>query len=123
MIAIRSGKYVGIPVYDVVVGDILHSASSDVISADDVLVSGYRVRCDESFVLGLSGQVNKTSGDEIMAGIKEIDSIDRRDSFIVSGSEVLRGFGTYLVMAVAVHSVRGASVDTSRDNAEATTPQ
>jgi len=68
--------------------------------------------------LSLSGQMNKTPGDEVMVGSKEIDSLDRSDPFIILGSEVVRRFGAYLITAVGEHawSINGYVAGQSRSD-------
>ncbi|KAL1964514.1 hypothetical protein VTN77DRAFT_6940 [Rasamsonia byssochlamydoides] len=105
--AIRSGKSMEISVYDVVVGDILHLEPGDLVPADGVCVSGHNIRCDESSATGESDQMKKTPGDEIMARIESGASVDKLDPFILSGSKVLEGVGTYMVTGVGVRSTYG----------------
>ena len=105
--AIRSGKSVMISVFDVMVGDILHLESGDSIPADGILVGGHGVRCDESSATGESDAMKKTGGSEVWQRMVEGTATSKLDPFIISGSKVLEGVGTYLVTSVGVNSSFG----------------
>ena len=105
--AVRSGKSVMISVYDVMVGDVLHLESGDSIPADGILISGHGIRCDESSATGESDAMRKTSGHEVSMRIEEGTATSKLDPFIISGSKVLEGVGTYLVTSVGVNSSYG----------------
>jgi len=96
-----------ISVYDILVGDVLLIEPGDLLPADGVFISGHNVVCDESSATGESDQMRKIPGDEVMAQIEAGASLYKLDPFIVSGSKVLEGVGTYLVTAVGVHSSHG----------------
>ncbi|KAL8703467.1 MAG: hypothetical protein Q9201_003341 [Fulgogasparrea decipioides] len=105
--AIRSGKSVMISVFDVMVGDILHLESGDSIPADGILVGGHGIRCDESSATGESDAMKKTGGAEVWQRMVEGTATSKLDPFIISGSKVLEGVGTYLVTSVGVNSSYG----------------
>ena len=105
--AIRSGKSVMISVFDVMVGDILHLESGDSIPADGILVSGHGIRCDESSATGESDAMKKTGGEEVWMRICDGTATSKLDPFMISGSKVLEGVGTYLVTSVGVNSSFG----------------
>ena len=105
--AIRSGQSVEISIYDILAGDVLHVEPGDLIPADGVLVSCHNVRCDESSVTGESHQIRKSGGDELMTRMETGRHLDRLDPFLLSGSKILEGIGTYLVTGVGVHSTYG----------------
>ena len=105
--AIRSGKSVLISVFDVMVGDVLHLESGDLIPADGILINGHGIRCDESSATGESDAMKKTAGQEVWNRIEEGTATSKLDPFIISGSKVLEGVGTYLVTSVGVHSSFG----------------
>ena len=105
--AIRSGKSVMISVFDVMVGDILHLESGDAIPADGILVSGHGIRCDESSATGESDAMKKTGGEEVWRRMIDGTATSKLDPFIISGSKVLEGVGTYLVTSVGVNSSFG----------------
>ena len=105
--AIRSGKSVMISVFDVVVGDVLHMESGDSIPADGILINGYGIRCDESSATGESDAMKKTDGQEVWNRIEDGTATSKLDPFIISGSKVLEGLGTYLVTSVGENSSIG----------------
>lgn len=105
--AIRSGRSLEISVYDILVGDVLHLEPGDLVPADGVLISGYNVRCDESSATGESDPAHKIGGDEAITRIATNQSTHKLDPFILSGSKVLEGIGTYLVTGVGMHSSYG----------------
>ncbi|MCJ1274328.1 plasma membrane calcium [Puttea exsequens] len=105
--AIRSGKSVMISVFDVMVGDVLHLESGDSIPADGILISGHGIRCDESSATGESDAMKKSAGQEVWERIEEGTANSKLDPFIISGSKVLEGVGTYLVTSVGVNSSFG----------------
>jgi Ca2+-transporting ATPase len=117
---IRSGKLQRISVYDILAGDVLHLQPGDLVPADGVFISGYNIRCDESSVTGESDQKRKTPGGEVMNQIKAGASVDKIDPFIISGSKVLEGTGTYLVTSVGLHSSYGKLIMATTDDGEAT---
>jgi len=105
--AIRSGKSVMISVYDVVAGDVLHLESGDSIPADGILIDGHGIRCDESSATGESDAMRKTAGQEVWNRIEDGTATSKLDPFIISGSKVLEGVGTYLVTSVGENSSFG----------------
>ena len=105
--AIRSGKSITISVFDVMVGDVLHLESGDAIPADGVLISGHGIRCDESSATGESDAMKKVNGHEVWDRIIEGTATSKLDPFIISGSKVLEGVGTYLVTSVGINSSFG----------------
>lgn len=105
--AIRSGKSVLISVYDVMVGDVLHLESGDSIPADGILIDGHGIRCDESSATGESDAMKKTGGQEVWNRLTDETATSKLDPFIISGSKVLEGVGTYLVTSVGVNSSFG----------------
>ncbi|KAJ5890889.1 Calcium-transporting ATPase 2 [Penicillium subrubescens] len=115
---IRSGKSTMISIYDIKVGDVLHLEPGDSIPADGVLISGHGVKCDESSATGESDQMKKTDGHEVWQQIVEGHATRKLDPFLISGSKVLEGVGTYLVTSVGPYSSYGRimmSLQTSND--------
>ncbi|KAJ5723367.1 hypothetical protein N7488_001402 [Penicillium malachiteum] len=115
---IRSGKSMMTSVYDITVGDVLHLEPGDSIPADGILISGHGVKCDESSATGESDQMKKTDGHEVWQQIIEGRATKKLDPFMISGSKVLEGVGTYLVTSVGPYSTYGRimlSLQTSND--------
>ncbi len=111
---IRSGKSAEISVFDLMVGDVMHLFAGDVVPVDGVFITGHGVKCDESSATGESDLLKKTPADEAFAvleavakGGKPPAGIEKLDPFIISGSKVNEGTGTFLVTAVGVNSSYG----------------
>lgn len=104
---IRSGKSIQISVYDITAGDVLHLEPGDAVPADGVFISGHGVKCDESSATGESDQMKKTSGLEVHQKMLNGTASKKLDPFIISGSKVLEGVGTYLVTSVGQNSSYG----------------
>ncbi|MCJ1407757.1 plasma membrane calcium [Ptychographa xylographoides] len=104
---VRSGKSLLISVFDIIVGDVLHIEAGDSSPADGVLISGYGLQCDESSATGESEAMKKSTGDEVWRRIEHGTASSKLDPFIISGSKVLEGVGTYLVTSVGINSSHG----------------
>ncbi|KAJ5341137.1 hypothetical protein N7541_010261 [Penicillium brevicompactum] len=104
---VRSGKSSMLSVYDLMVGDVLHLEAGDSIPADGVLITGHGVKCDESSATGESDQMKKTPGHEVWQQIVAGKATKKLDPFLISGSNVLEGVGTYLVTSVGPYSTYG----------------
>lgn len=107
MKAIRSGKEMMISIFDITVGDILLVEPGDSVPADGVLISGHGIKCDESSATGESDQMKKTDGFEVSRQIADGTATKKLDPFMISGSKVLEGVGTYLVTSVGKYSSYG----------------
>jgi Ca2+-transporting ATPase len=118
--AIRSGKSMQISVYDVTAGDVLHLEPGDAIPADGVLISGHGIRCDESSATGESDQMKKTDGGEAWRQVMDGSASKKLDPFIISGSKVLEGVGTYLVTSVGQNSSYGKILMSLQTESEST---
>jgi Ca2+-transporting ATPase len=107
--AIRSGKSQEISVHDIMVGDVLHLETGDVIPVDGIFIEGHAVKCDESSATGESDLLKKMPAAEAFTALQKLDSEDaeKLDPFIISGSKVTEGNGTFLVTAVGVNSSYG----------------
>ena len=114
---IRDGEERQIRLHEVVVGDVMLLEPGDIIPCDGIFLSGHNVRCDESSATGESGSIKKVSYEECIAlrdkRLTELDPgrpsgdgelLGRADCFIVSGSKVLEGVGSYVVIAVGTNS-------------------
>ncbi|CAG7982415.1 unnamed protein product [Penicillium salamii] len=104
---VRSGKSTMLSIYDLMVGDVLHLEAGDSIPADGVLITGHGVKCDESSATGESDQMKKTPGHEVWQQIVAGKATKKLDPFLISGSNVLEGVGTYLVTSVGPYSTYG----------------
>ncbi|KAL4918512.1 hypothetical protein BDW62DRAFT_61889 [Aspergillus aurantiobrunneus] len=105
--AVRSGKVVMISIFDITVGDVLQVEPGDSIPADGILISGHGIKCDESSATGESDQMKKTDGFEVSRQIADGTATKKLDPFMISGSNVLEGVGSYLVTSVGKFSSYG----------------
>ncbi|KAH9052974.1 calcium-translocating P-type ATPase [Lactarius deliciosus] len=145
---IRDGGERQIDVHEVVVGDVVLLEPGEVIPCDGVFLSGHNVRCDESSATGESDAIKKLSYEECIAlrekrlmefdpdgpsGDGESVSASQRktnpsglellghtDCFIVSGSKVLEGVGSYVVISVGTKSFNGRIMMALRRDSENT---
>lgn len=116
VIVVRSGRVQQISIYEIVVGDLVHLETGDVIPVDGILVQGFSVQCDESSTTGESELIEKTP-----ALRTSIIGSSGYDPFMLSGSKVCNGVGTFLVTSVGKNSSYGR-VLMSLDNEEEETP-
>ena len=103
----RSGKTTLRSIHDITVGDVLHLEPGDTSPTDGILISGHGVKCDESSATGESDQMKKISGHEVWQRIMSGTATKKLDPFVISGSKVLEGMGTYLVTSVGPYSTYG----------------
>lgn len=123
---IRSGKSAEISVFDIMVGDIMHLFAGDMVPVDGIFIEGHGVKCDESSATGESDLLKKVGSDEVFSALQKVANggeppadIEKLDPFIISGSKVNEGTGTFLVTAVGVNSSYGRimmSMQTDREN-------
>ncbi|KAB5522141.1 hypothetical protein GE09DRAFT_501888 [Coniochaeta sp. 2T2.1] len=110
---IRSGKSLEVSVFDIMVGDVMHLSTGDVVPVDGIFIGGHAVKCDESSATGESDLLKKVGADEVYAALEEAKNgnaradIEKLDPFIISGSKINEGTGTFLVTAVGVNSSFG----------------
>ena len=117
---IRSGKSIQISVHDITAGDVLHLEPGDAVPADGIFISGHGVKCDESSATGESDQMKKTGGEEVWQRIQDGTATAKLDPFIISGSKVLEGVGTFLVTSVGQNSSFGKIMMSLQTTNEAT---
>ncbi|KAI0312928.1 hypothetical protein OF83DRAFT_1143615, partial [Amylostereum chailletii] len=140
---IRGGDERLINVNDVVVGDIALLEPGEIVPCDGVFLSGHNVRCDESGATGESDAIKKASYTECIAlreaklaewnpakatdddgDVKQkpsgMDLLGHTDCFIVSGSKVIEGVGSYVIISVGTKSFNGRIMMALRGDAENT---
>jgi P-type Ca2+ transporter type 2C len=117
---IRSGRTTMASIFDIFVGDVMIFEPGDVLTVDGILIDGHHVACDESSATGESDFIKKTPAADVMHTIHEGRSTKKLDPFILSGSKVCEGMGTYLVTAVGVHSSYGKTLMALRTDNETT---
>jgi len=108
---VRSGRLQRISVHEVVVGDLMHLEAGDVVAVDGILVQGSSLQMNESSISGEAELVHKCVPNP---------SHPRPDPFILSGTTVARGVGSYIVTAVGVNSTYGRILMSLRDDVKAT---
>lgn len=110
-----------ISIHDVQVGDVLHLEPGEVVPADGIFIEGHNVKCDESAATGESDAVRKQDWRlcaELAAKQDPHTSIP--DPFLISGSKVLEGVGTFLVTSIGVNSYHGRTMMALRTEDEMT---
>ena len=124
---IRAGKSMELSVFDLMVGDVMHLSTGDLIPVDGIFIEGHGVKCDESSATGESDLLKKVAADEVFAALQEMDrekkdnpAIEKMDPFIISGSKVQEGTGTFVVTAVGVNSSYGRTAMALRTEQEDT---
>ncbi|KAF7589607.1 ATPase, Ca transporting, plasma membrane [Aspergillus hancockii] len=117
---IRSGKTMEISIYDVLVGEVMHLEPGDLIPVDGIFINGHNVKCDESSATGESDLLRKSASSEVFRAIEQRENLAKQDPFIVSGSKVSEGVGTFLVTAVGVHSTYGKTMMSLQDEGQTT---
>ncbi|KAI5120195.1 hypothetical protein M0805_006301 [Coniferiporia weirii] len=113
---IRDGAEKVINVKEVVVGDIALLEPGEIVPCDGVFLTGHNVKCDESGITGESDAIKKMPYAECA---KSEQGAGHTDCFVVSGSKVLEGVGSYVVIAVGVKSFNGRimmALRTDNDN-------
>lgn len=108
---VRAGVPKRISVHDVVVGDLMRVEAGDIVAVDGVLVHAAGVQVNESSISGESELVHKHVASE---------QAPDADPFILSGTTVAGGYGTYLVTSVGVNSTYGRTLMSLRHDVEET---
>ncbi|KAL8393693.1 hypothetical protein RB595_003435 [Gaeumannomyces hyphopodioides] len=126
---IRSGRTQNISIHDLLVGDVMHIETGDVVAVDGVLIRGSGIQVDESSLSGESDLVHKSAvaqgkGEELdgIASLKQatVHRVSASDPFILSGTTVNGGVGNYLVISVGVNSTFGRTLHEVQNDVEPT---
>jgi P-type Ca2+ transporter type 2C len=104
---IRSGKTRLVSVYDIFPGDIMHLEPGDMVPVDGVYIQGSGVTCDESAATGESDLIRKVPAGDVLNAYQNGRDTRKLDPFIIAGSQVNEGLGTFLVTAVGIRSSYG----------------
>jgi Ca2+-transporting ATPase len=106
----RSGKTRLVSVYDIYPGDIIHIEPGDMVPVDGIYIQGSGVACDESAATGESDVVKKTPAGDVLNAYHSGKDMKKLDPFIIAGSQVSEGIGTFLATAVGVNSSHGKTL-------------
>jgi Ca2+-transporting ATPase len=96
------------------------------VPCDGIFLSGHGVKCDESGATGESDAIKKVSYEEVRERYRKALSeksdpnAGHTDCFIISGSKVLEGVGSYVVVAVGQKSFNGRIMMALRGDTENT---
>jgi len=102
----RNGERQLICIYDLMVGDILHIATGDIIPVDGILVQGNKITMDESSVTGETDLIVKTDFVKLNDDFTSLRS-QKEMPYLISGSKVMEGTGNLLVCAVGIDTQIG----------------
>ncbi|THG98741.1 hypothetical protein EW026_g3507 [Hermanssonia centrifuga] len=117
---IRGGVETVVDVHQVVVGDVALLEPGEIIPCDGVFLSGHNVKCDESGATGESDAIRKVSYEECLKAHEKDQEPAHTDCFMISGSKVLEGYGSYVVIAVGTKSFNGRIMMALRGDTENT---
>jgi Ca2+-transporting ATPase len=117
---VRSGKAQEVSVFDILVGDVVHLEPGDMVPVDGVFIDGHNVKCDESQTTGESDLIRKHPAEQVYAAIENGDELRKLDPFILSGSQVTEGVGTFLATSTGVNSSHGKIMMSLREDPEVT---
>ena len=89
----------------------MHLETGDIVPVDGVLLDGYNISCDESAATGESDAINKVPASlALMNTPPDAKFMEEYDPFILSGSKVLAGVGTFVVTSVGTNSFNGRTM-------------
>ncbi|KAI8898209.1 hypothetical protein BC833DRAFT_590681 [Globomyces pollinis-pini] len=91
----RNNEIVKVLSTELLVGDVVHITTGVVLPADGYLIEGFNISCDESSMTG-----------EPMA----IEKSHSKDPFLLSGTNVVNGVGTMLVINTGTNSMSGKTL-------------
>lgn len=102
----RDGRRGKVSIYDLVVGDVVHISTGDIVPADGLFITGYSLLIDESSLSGESEPVN----------------VYEEKPFLLSGTKVQDGSGKMLVTAVGMRTEWGKLMETLSEGGDNETP-
>jgi Ca2+-transporting ATPase len=104
---LRGGNEHVVDIRALAVGDVALLEPGEILPADGVFLTGHGVRCDESGATGESDAIRKVTYEDALALETSDDPQGHTDCFLISGSKVLEGYGSYVVIAVGTRSFNG----------------
>ena len=116
---IRNGVHEQIISDEILVGDLIKINYGEILPADMVMVEGNGLRMDESALTGESKAVKKKPYEECLEEMEK--GIQNPSSnILLSGTNVIEGTGSCIVIAIGEHSqkgiIRGVIDNSSEDN-------
>ncbi|KEF50966.1 Ca2+-transporting ATPase [Exophiala aquamarina CBS 119918] len=118
---VRSGGTMEVSIHDIMVGDVMVLDPGDVLPVDGILIEGHNVSCDEASATGESDLIKKTPTDNVVTTLQEgKGNLKKPDPFMISGTKVAEGVGTFLVTAAGIHSVFGHTMVSLREETDLT---
>jgi len=117
---VRSGRTQEISIYDIMVGEVVLLEPGDLVPVDGIFISGHGIKCDESSATGESDLLKKTPADEVSRAIEAGEPLKKLDPFILSGSKITEGVGSFMVTAVGVNSTYGKTMMSLREDNDPT---
>ncbi|GAV55803.1 hypothetical protein ZYGR_0AY01960 [Zygosaccharomyces rouxii] len=132
VVVYRNGEEQLISVHDLLVGDLMHLQTGEVVPADCILVDG-NCEADESTVTGETDAIKVAPLEQVWkryvrairggegngSSNNSIDP-DAADCMLISGSKLISGLGKAVVTAVGVNSVHGKTMMSLKTEPEAT---
>ncbi|CAL5392718.1 unnamed protein product [Camellia sinensis] len=94
---VRNGRRQQVPIFEIVVGDVVCLKIGDQVPADGLFIDGYSLQVDESSMTGESEHVEVNIN---------------RNPFLFSGTKVADGFGRMLVTSVGMSTTWGEMMST-----------
>ncbi len=118
VVVIRNGKQIEIPSEELVVGDIVVLDSGDKICADLRIIDQQNLMVDESILTGESVQVQKNEA--VLK--KEKASLAEQSNILFSGTTVVKGRATAVVIKTGLDTEIGKIADTITNTKEEKSP-
>ncbi|POO02078.1 P-type ATPase [Trema orientale] len=103
----RDGRHRQIPIFDIVVGDIVYLKMGDQVPADGLLLEGQSLQVDESSMTGESDHVEVSHS---------------QNPFLLSGTKVVDSYGRMLVTSVGMNTMWGQMMSQISSDSNGRTP-
>ncbi|ETN42746.1 calcium-translocating P-type ATPase, PMCA-type [Cyphellophora europaea CBS 101466] len=116
---VRSGKINHISSNDILVGDVVRFETGDIVPVDGILTEGFDIETDESSTTGESDLIEKTPFTDPHPSEAALRPTNI-DPFILSGSKVANGVGSFVATSVGVNSSYGRVLMSLRDEPQVT---
>ncbi|KAI0245318.1 E1-E2 ATPase-domain-containing protein [Lactifluus subvellereus] len=129
---IHDGEERQLDIHQVVVGDVMLLELGEIIPCDGVFLSGHnKISYEERILLrnrrlaepdldSAVGEGDSVSSSQGQIHLSRLDLLGHTDCFVVSGSKVLEGVGSYVVISVGTKSFNGHIMMALRRDSENT---